>query len=330
MLALAIVFEGSPDIDAFQSFSHLYCNLFRTVESFPRNLLFLYGPFLLTPAKSTMNQHLLRSLLIALPLSLSFFVTSHHAFAQDQVTSSGLKLVWHDEFGGEQLDYSKWGIEVNAFGGGNQELQIYTDSADNVRVANGKLILEAHQRVTAVAGTERNYSSGRVRTKNRGDWKYGRIEIRAKLPIGSGVWPAIWMLPTDDEYGGWAQSGEIDIMEYRGQEPSKVLGTLHYGGPWPDNKYTGDEFILESGKFSDDYHVFAVQWQKGKIEWFVDGKKYQAQSEWSTTGGEFPAPFDKRFHLLLNLAIGGGFVGDVGEDTVFPQQFLIDYVRVYQ
>jgi beta-glucanase (GH16 family) len=240
------------------------------------------------------------------------------------------KLVWQDEFDGDSLDYSKWGVEVNAFGGGNNELQLYTDRPENVRVSNGHLVLEARRDQAGVAGTVREFSSGRVRTKHRGDWKYGRIEVCAKLPSGAGIWPAIWMLPTVDHYGGWAASGEIDIMELRGQEPNVVLGTLHYGGAWPDNKHSGDSFKLPSGAFSDDFHTFAIDWQPGRIDWLVDGQLYQTQTKWSTTGGEFPAPFDQKFHLLLNVAVGGNFVGPVDDRTGFPQQMLVDYVRIYQ
>ena len=268
----------------------------------------------------------------ALLASLGFLVTgaTQVCVAQEKLAPTATKLVWQDNFDGESLDYSKWAVEVNAFGGGNQELQIYTDSPKNVRVENGNLVLQAHKGTTGISGTERDYSSGRVRTKHRGDWKYGRIEVRAKLPIGQGLWPAIWMLPTEEKYGGWANSGEIDIMEYRGQEPNKVLGTLHYGAPWPDNKHSGDEFVLAEGNFHDDFHTFAVDWQEGVIKWFVDGKLVQTQTKWSSKGNPFPAPFDQEFHLLLNLSIGGGFVGAPDETSQFPQEFLIDYVRVYQ
>ena len=255
------------------------------------------------------------------------------ALAQQDSADTSLakmKLVWSDEFDDDSLNYSKWGIQENAFGGGNQELQIFTDRAKNVRVENGHLVLEAHRDNGNISGTVREYSSGRVRTKHRGDWKYGRIEVRAKMPIGHGIWPAIWMLPTDDKYGGWALSGEIDIMEYRGQKPKQVLGTLHYGGGWPDNKYSGAEFDLKSGSFSDDFHTFAIDWQDGKIVWSIDGKPWQTQTKWHSDNAKFPAPFDQRFHLLLNLSVGGHFVGAPNEKTTFPQRFLIDYVRVYQ
>jgi len=250
--------------------------------------------------------------------------------AQAQSVSTDRKLVWEDNFEGDALDYSKWGVEVNAFGGGNGELQIFTDRKENVRVAGGHLVLEARRDNANMMGTKREYSSGRVRTKNRGDWKYGRIEVRAKLPAGAGLWPAIWMLPTGDKYGGWAKSGEIDIMEFRGQNTNEVLGTLHYGDAWPNNVSSGDAYKLPQGNFTDDFHTFAIDWQKGKIQWFIDGKLVQTQTKWNSTGGAFPAPFDQKFHLLLNLSVVGGSLGPVGANTKFPAQYLIDHVRVYQ
>lgn len=240
------------------------------------------------------------------------------------------KLVWSDDFSGKTLDYTKWEIEVNAFGGGNQELQIYTDRKENVRVENGHLILEARKDHHGIAGTVREYSSGRIRSKNRGDWTYGKFEVRAKLPGGQGVWPAIWMLPTDDVYGTWASSGEIDIMEFKGQEPNVVLGTLHFGKQWPNNLYKTGTMKLAKGNFTDDFHVFAIEWEEGVIRWYVDGEHYQTQKEWSSGGGKYPAPFDQRFHLILNLAIGGNFLGNPDATTPFPRQYLVDYVRVYQ
>jgi beta-glucanase (GH16 family) len=228
------------------------------------------------------------------------------------------------------LDYSKWEVEVNAFGGGNHELQIYTDRKENVRVEGGHLVLEARKDNHGISGTVREYSSGRVRSKHRGDWKYGKFEIRAKLPEGQGVWPAIWMLPTEETYGTWAASGEIDIMEFKGQEPDIVWGTLHYGKRWPGNQHSGTQFKRTQGRFTDDFHTFAIEWEEGVIRWLVDGELYQTQTKWNSEGGMFPAPFDQKFHMILNLAIGGGFVGNPNATTPFPRQFLIDYVRVSQ
>ena len=217
-------------------------------------------------------------------------------------------LVWEDDFDGSTLDYSKWECEVNAFGGGNNELQLYTDYPANVRVENGCLILEAHRGATTLSGAARDYSSGRVRTKHRGDWRCGRFEVRARLPKGRGVWPAIWMLPTDEKYGKWAASGEIDIMELLGHEPHKVMGTVHYGGVWPKNTSDGrQDFQLKSGDFSDDFHLFRLDWDETGMRWFVDGYLFRETpaSQWFSEAASTPAPFDERFHIVLNVAVGG-------------------------
>ncbi|MGC6486248.1 MAG: glycoside hydrolase family 16 protein [Planctomycetota bacterium] len=240
------------------------------------------------------------------------------------------RLVWSDEFEGPALDYGKWGVAYNALGGGNQELQFYTDRRDNVRIEDGALVLEAHADGYAGLGVQRGYSSGSVRTKRRGDWRYGRVEVRARMPRGQGLWPAIWMLPTDEAYGGWAASGELDVMEYRGHEPDKVHGTLHFGGAWPDNRSRGAAYELDEGTFADDFHVFAVEWERGVVRWFVDGERYQVQDEWQSDGGAFPAPFDQPFHLILNLAVGGRWAGPPDDETAFPQRMSVDWVRVYQ
>lgn len=251
------------------------------------------------------------------------------AYAQPPLAKPG-KLVWSDEFEGSRLDYSKWECEVNAFGGGNDELQIYTDRKENVRIENGSLIIEARKEATSISGTQRDYSSGRVRTKHRGDWKYGRFDIRAKLPEGQGVWPAIWMMPTEEVYGTWAASGEIDIMEMKGQEPSRVLGTLHFGSQWPKNRFASGQFDLPRGKFSDDFHIFGLEWREGKMTWLIDNQPYQTMTKWATLAAPFPAPFDQPFHLIINLAVGGRFLGNPNSTTQFPAQLQVDYVRVYE
>jgi beta-glucanase (GH16 family) len=261
-----------------------------------------------------------------LVVSISFAINDQSVLSQDSKWS----LVWSDEFEGKKLDYSKWEVEVNAFGGGNQEEQIYTDRNKNVRVADGLLVLEAHKDNAGIAGTTRTYSSGRIRSKNRGDWLYGRFEFRAKMPAGQGLWPAIWMLPTDEQYGTWAASGEIDILEFKGQEPKTAWGTLHFGGQWPNNKFKGTQYHLPKGSFTDEFHEFALEWEEGEMRWYVDGILYQTQKEWNSENGKFPAPFDQPFHLVLNLAVGGGFVGAPNSETPFPSRFEIDWVRVYQ
>ena len=243
---------------------------------------------------------------------------------------SGWKLVWQDEFNGDALDYSKWGVEVNALGGGNNELQFYTDRPENVRVDNGQLILEARKDKFSTLGITRDYSSARIRTKHRGEWKYARIEVKAKLPQGRGLLPAIWMLPTDQKYGGWAASGEIDIAEVLGHKTAVVHGTLHYGGKWPKNKQSGDHYQLATGNFADDFHLFALEWDEGEIRWYVDGEHYQTQKAWFSDKSPFPSPFDQRFHLILNLAVGGNWPGQPDKKTAFPARMLVEYVRVYQ
>ena len=190
------------------------------------------------------------------------------------------ELVWKDDFDGKSLDYSKWEIEVNAFGGGNHELQIYTDRSANVRVEEGMLVIEAHREKTGIAGTERDFSSGRIRSKRRGDWTYGRFETRAKFPAGQGLWPAFWMLASDDKYGTWAASGEIDIVEFKGQERNKLWGTLHYGGAWPRNKHTGETKEFAGIDFTSDFHNYGVEWERGEMRWLLDGKVWQVQKKW--------------------------------------------------
>ena len=138
------------------------------------------------------------------------------------------------------------------------------------------------------------------------------------------------MLPTDWTYGGWAASGEIDIMEFKGQEPARIHGTLHHGGKWPDNRHTTKTLDLPQGNFTESFHTFGVEWEQGKIHWTLDGKAWQTQTKWSSNGGAFPAPFDQRFHLLLNLAVGGQFVGAPTTQTSFPARMEVDWVRVYQ
>ena len=261
------------------------------------------------------------------PLSFLFglFVC---VFLVSNVRSDG--PIWFDEFDGTSLDFTKWECEVNAFGGGNQEQQLYTDRTANIRVEAGKLIIEARRDNPEITGTKREYSSARIRTKRRGDWQYGRVDIRAKLPKGQGIWPAIWMLPSDEKYGSWASSGEIDIMEYKGHETNKVYASLHYGEPWPKNRFKTGVFELKRGDFTDDFHTFSIDWRKDKMVWFVDNEPIQTLTEWDSAGGKFPAPFDQPFHLLINLAVGGGFVGNPNPSTVFPQKLEVDFVRVFR
>jgi len=245
-------------------------------------------------------------------------------------TAQNWQLVWSDEFDGAGVDQNKWefqlgdGTTYGIPGWGNNELQWYRQ--ENAVTENGFLIITAKKE--SFAGYA--YTSTRMRTRNKGDWKYGRVEMRAKLPFGKGIWPAFWMLPTDNFYGGWAASGEIDIMELVGHEPHKTYGTLHYGGQWPNNTSSGTFYTLPAGKFSDNFHLFALEWKPGEMRWYVDNAHYQTQTSWWSAGGPFPAPFDQRFHLLLNVAVGGNWPGAPDASTIFPQRLEVDYVRAYQ
>lgn len=242
----------------------------------------------------------------------------------------GWSLVWNDEFNGNEIDTEKWEHEVNGWGGGNNELQYYTDRSVNSYIDDTVLVIQAlEESYTGPDGT-RDYTSARMRTLNKGDWKYGRFDIRAKLPYGQGLWPAVWMLPTDWAYGGWAASGEIDIMEMLGHETNRVYGTLHYGGEPPNNVQTGMSYVLTQGTFAGEFHVFTLEWDSTEIRWYVDGEHYQTQNNWYTSNYGFPAPFDQRFHLLLNVAVGGNWPGNPDASTTFPQVMLVDYVRVFE
>jgi|GEM_PF-1618408 len=241
------------------------------------------------------------------------------------------KLVWSDEFDGDKIDSSKWGFEVNGEGGGNGELQYYTDRPGNAHVENGHLIITARKEdFRGPDNKSKHYTSARMNTKGKFSWKYGRFEARIKMPKGKGIWPAFWMMPQDSVYGGWARSGELDIVEVIGHQPNIAYGTLHYGDKWPHNTHTGDKFTLPSGDFSDDFHVFAVEWEEGVIRWYIDGQLYETQTKWYSNGGPFPAPFDQNFFIIFNLAVGGQWPGVPSAQTVFPQTMEVDYVRVYQ
>jgi beta-glucanase (GH16 family) len=239
------------------------------------------------------------------------------------------KLVWSDEFNGTELDLTKWsyqigdGCDINLCQWGNNELQWYTSNKENVDVSNGTLKIKAIKQTL----NNRNYTSGRIRSINKGDFKYGRIEARMKLPIGQGIWPAFWMLPTDNVYGGWPKSGELDIMEYLGHEPSKIHATLHFGNPWPNNSSTTKSYSKPLSKLSDGFHDIVLEWKENEIKWFIDGYLYATKTNFDLNG--HPWPFDQKFHLLLNLAVGGNWPGNPNSSTVFPQTYEVDYVRVF-
>jgi beta-glucanase (GH16 family) len=266
-------------------------------------------------------------------------------------------LVWSDEFDGNEIDKAKWDFDTgNGFydyddqiwigGWGNGELQYYTREPDNAFVANGMLHIRAVKESYQGCG----YTSARLKTRKKDgsklfSQKYGRFEFRARLPTGRGVWPALWMLPQDNRYGGWPLSGEIDVMEARGQEPNKVLGTLHFGSRWPGHTHISRDYVLPRDGTIADFHVYAVEWEPGEIRWYVDDHHCATQSFWWSDGRQdpdkgsspavekdlapWPAPFDQPFYLVMNVAVGGNFLGNPDKTTVFPAEMLVDFVRVY-
>ena len=264
---------------------------------------------------------------------------------------AGWKLVWNDEFDGEQIDKTKWDFDRGSHlmtgpdswqpGWGNNELEFYTARPENAFLKDGML----HLRAIKESYKGSHYTSAQLKTRGLFSKTYGRFEFRAKLPTGKGIWPALWLLPQESKYGGWAASGEIDLMEARGQEPTKVLGTLHYGSHWPANAHSGKDYVFPDGGVISDFHVYALEWEPGVMRFYVDDKLYQTQDFWwscsdmdGPKGVEpvneseihpWPAPFDQPFYIVMNLAVGGNFLGNPDASTVFPAEMIVDYVRVY-
>ncbi len=237
------------------------------------------------------------------------------------------QLVWSDEFEDSSIDLSKWSYDIGTgqWGWGNNEAQYYTNNLNNSYLQDGKLIIKALNQ--NYLGS--NYTSARLVTKNKGDWTYGKIVVRAKMPSGRGTWPAIWMLPTNNFYGGWPYSGEIDIMEAVGYDHGVIHGTAHSevynwfnGQPPPGGQITFNDFNTE-------FHDYVIEWDENSIKWFVDDTQYHIYS--NNNQGSSTWPFDKNFHLILNIAIGGSWGGQQGIDnSIFPVQMEVEYVRVYQ
>jgi beta-glucanase (GH16 family) len=233
--------------------------------------------------------------------------------------------VWSDEFDKDGFyDDTKWNIEVEPPGWVNEELQAYVNRGENARVAGGVLIIEA--RKDGFGGYA--YTSARLNSARKGEITYGRAEIRAKLPKGRGTWPAIWMMSTDNAYGAWPDSGEIDIMEHVGYDPGVVHATTHcHNFQWKTN--TQKTALTTVPDFGDAMHVYALEWYTDRIDMFVDDTKYFTFANDGT--GWQSWPFDKRFHVILNVAIGGVWGGTQGvDDTIFPVHMEVDYVRLYQ
>ncbi|MBO3270699.1 glycoside hydrolase family 16 protein [Hymenobacter defluvii] len=255
--------------------------------------------------------------------------TSTTANAEAKDYTQYTELIWSDEFdGGGAVDQTKWTQETGGNGWGNNELQYYTNSTENSYVSSGNLIIETKKQ--AMSG--RDYTSARLITKGKQSFTFGRIDVRAKLPKGQGIWPAIWMLGSDIDQNNWPACGEIDIMELRGHEPNKVLSTMHYGSNTATHQYKGSETTLASSDFANDFHIFSVVRSRDKIRSYVDGREFYSFT--ASDISPYAYPFNNPFFVILNVAVGGNFLGNPTPETInttsFPQQMLVDYVRFYQ
>ena len=247
-----------------------------------------------------------------------------------EASAAEWSLVWSDEFAqpdGSAPDSAKWVYDLGANKWGNNELQAYTDRRENSRIEGGKLIIEARKEpFTGTDGVRSAYTSARLKTQGKAAWTFGRIEARIKLPRGQGIWPAFWMLGTNIATVDWPACGEIDIMESIGREPLTIHGTIHgpgYSGP---NGIGGA--ITNRFPVADDFHLFAVEWEPGRIQWFFESNLY-----FTVTATNLPAGrqwvFGHDQFLILNVAVGGGWPGNPDKTTSFPQGMEVDYVRVY-
>ena len=244
----------------------------------------------------------------------------------------GYTLLWHDEFSGAAMDDTIWSYDPHEPGWTNEELQEYTESTDNVFTRDGMMVLKAIK--TTDANGNDYYTSGKIKSQNKEDFMYGKVVARAKVPEGKGLWPAIWMMPTDESYyGQWPKCGEIDIMEVLGSDTTTAYGTVHYGAPHAEQQGT---VVKTSPDFAADFHEYSVEWEPGEMRWYIDDELYLTVNDWfSAVEGEeekpYPAPFNQTFFVQMNLAVGGTWPGNPDETTNFDNaEFLIDYVRVYQ
>lgn len=241
-------------------------------------------------------------------------------------------LVWADEFNGPNgsaPDPAKWTVIDDGSGYGNNEQEYYTPRASNVRVEDGHLVLTAYRENYSGKDGARAYTSGRLESHNKLDLQYGRVEARIRLPRGQGIWPAFWMLGSDYRTTGWPGCGEIDIMENIGAEPDKVHGSLHGPGYFGGVPLSATYALPAPARFSDDFHVFAVDWRPGEMRFYVDGNLYETQKA-SELSADKKWVFEHPFYVILDLAVGGYWPGQPDATTTFPQTMLVDYVRVYK
>ena len=235
----------------------------------------------------------------------------------------GMSLVWSDEFISNTINSSNWSYDIGGSGWGNNELEYYTNSSKNSYVTGGYLVIEARKEVKEA----NNYTSARMISKDKKTFTYGRIDFRAKLPKGQGIWPALWMLGNNIGTTAWPACGEIDMMELLGHEPQKIYSTIHWGAAGGASTHIGDSYSLSSQTFNDKFHVFSMQWDADKMSFLIDDILFFTANK-SQVNGDYP--FDKPFFFIMNVAVGGNWPGNPDATTVFPQRMIVDYVRVYQ
>ena len=256
--------------------------------------------------------------IFTLSITLLFFSFSLHAQCWN--------LVWEDEFSGNSLDLTKWSYQTGGNGWGNNELQNYTDRTDNVSVVGGTLQIIAKDETF----DGNDYTSGRIRSINQGDWTYGKMEARIKVPSGQGIWPAFWMMPTNNTYGIWPSSGEIDIMESLGHQTNITYGTAHYGNSFSDKGDSGGSFNTGGPLLSDAFNTYSVEWGPTQIKWFINGFNFHTMNDTNADFNTYSWPFNHDFHFILNVAVGGNWPGSPDATTVFPATMEVDWVRAYQ
>ncbi len=243
------------------------------------------------------------------------------------------RLVWSDEFQqpeGTPPSSARWAFDTGGHGWGNSELQSYTTRRANSRVESGMLVIEARKEAyTGTDGIRREYTSARLKTMGKAWWTYGRMEARIQIPSGQGLWPAFWMLGTDFPTVGWPACGEVDIMENIGREPGTTHAVLH-GPGYSGGANVGSTYTLSGGRrLADDFHVYAIEWERDRVRWFLDDREFFRATPASLPAGK-PWVFNHDFFLILNVAVGGIFPGNPDGTAVFPQRMLVDYVRVYE
>lgn len=240
----------------------------------------------------------------------------------------GYTLAWSDEFNSTSLDKTIWSHQngdgcPGICGWGNNELEYYTERPENLFFQHGKLVIEAKQE----SFQGKNYTSSKILTQGKKPIRFGRIDIRAILPKGKGIWPAFWLMPEKSVFGGWPKSGELDLMEVVGHEPNRTHGTLHYG-PGPGSIQYNRNYTLPSKTFNDEFHVFSIEWKQDQIQWLVDGQVFSTATKADLAPHNYP--FNEEFFLIFNLAVGGNWPGNPDANTYFPAWLIVDYVRVYQ